>query len=336
MNRRSAGLFRVEKWNPDAPYLAALENAMPDHRYAFYLQERKTYGRSPGFYLECADFFYEHGDPKLALQVLTNLAELDLENAPLLRLLGHRLRQWDRLGESVEVFEEVLRLRPEDPHAYRDLALVLADRAETRLARDANHPGGREDLARAIALLHTVSVTPWDRLQEIELTATLELNRLLAVADRRGIPHMDVDARFLAPMDLDLRVVMSWDTDRVDLDLWVTEPSGEKVRYSHKESAMGGLLSRDMMNGYGPEEYLLRRAVPGSYLIEANFYLNSALSLTGPVTVRVDIFFDYGRPKERRKTFTAKLRGREDTCRIAEVCRAARNREPLAGSGAPA
>ena len=52
--------------------------------------------------------------------MLSNIAELELENPHLLRVLGHCLEQANLPEEARMVFEEVLRLRPEEPQLYRD------------------------------------------------------------------------------------------------------------------------------------------------------------------------------------------------------------------------
>jgi uncharacterized protein YfaP (DUF2135 family) len=39
--------------------------------------------------------------------------------------------------------------------------------------------------------------------------------------------------------------MMTWHADNTDIDLWVTEPSGEKAYYGHNCTTIGGLVSRD-------------------------------------------------------------------------------------------
>lgn len=46
-------------------------------------------------------------------------------------------------------------------------------------------------------------------------------------------------SNFLRNLDMDLRISLGWDTDMVDIDLWVFEPTGEKIYYSHPMSKMG-------------------------------------------------------------------------------------------------
>lgn len=65
----------------------------------------------------------------------------------------------------------------------------------------------------------------------------------------------------------DIRVTLQWDTDLNDLELHVTEPNDQICHVFHNKTKNGGLLSRDFSNGYGPEEYVLRDAVPGSYSV---------------------------------------------------------------------
>ncbi|HSJ03596.1 MAG TPA: VIT domain-containing protein, partial [Verrucomicrobium sp.] len=120
-----SGSIEVKAWDPDTPYLKKLRKA--DDAYEAYLKERKDNGASSAFFLDCADYFREEKkDERLALRVLSNLAELELENAPLLRILAYRLQQLEKYELAVPLFEEVLKMRGEEPQSRRDLALCLS------------------------------------------------------------------------------------------------------------------------------------------------------------------------------------------------------------------
>ena len=41
---------------------------------------------------------------------------------------------------------------------------------------------------------------------------------------------------------IDLRIVLTWEDEFADMDLWVVEPTGEKVYYGNVRSAIGGQL----------------------------------------------------------------------------------------------
>lgn len=294
----------IQAWNPQTPYLQALKEAAAGAEYAVYLKQKQAHGSSPGFYLDCADFFFQRKESALGLRILSNIAEMELEEPSLLRILGYRLRQLGFLELSAWVFEEVLKRRPEEPQSHRDLALVLAE---------------QKKFARSIQLLNHVVMNEWERFAEIELIALDELNNVLAKARAAGMTEFNVSPRLVQLMDLDIRIVMTWDSDMTDIDLWVTEPTEEKAYYSHNRTSIGGLVSRDFTDGYGPEVYLIRNARHGTYKIEANYYGNRTNRLIGPVTVQVDVFTHWGRPDEKKRSLTLRLNEAQEVAAIGEI-----------------
>lgn len=296
----------IKEWNPDTPYLKALEKAGKREAVDVYFEQRKEQGTTPAFFLDCADYFFKHDMPAMGLQVLSNVAELELENHSLLRILGYRLAQKGYLDLARQVFEQVLKMRPEEPQSYRDLALVLGDLKQYPLA--AQH-------------LYHVVLSDWDRFEGIEIIALMELNRLLGHAKRAGVKELgvDIDKRLVKLLDVDVRIILTWDTDLTDMDLWVFEPSGEKADYSNNRTQIGGLVSRDFTQGYGPEEYLVKKAMKGKYVIKVNYYGSSAPKLLGAVTLQVDVFTNYGRANERRRNLTVRLTESKDEVLVGEI-----------------
>ena len=297
----------IKAWDPKTPYLAALKAAPEAQRFAVYMEQRKSFGGGPAFFLDCAEFFREAGNEMLAVQVLSNVAELELESAALVRVLAHRLAQWGYLDLAAGLFEKALELRPEEPQSYRDLALVLARQEQYR---------------RAVELLNEVVMKHWDdRFAEVETIALMELNRLLPKARGAGVDleKLGVDGRLVQPLDVDVRIVLTWDADMTDIDLWVVEPSGEKAFYGHRATTIGGHFSRDFTGGYGPEEYCLRKAMNGVHKIQVNYYGTSAAKLLGSVTLQVDIFTNFGRPNEQHKSITRRLRTAKETIQVGEI-----------------
>jgi uncharacterized protein YfaP (DUF2135 family) len=171
-------------------------------------------------------------------------------------------------------------------------------------------------------LLNKVVLGEWPRFPEIELPVLMEANNIAAKAQRLpGVHdfHNPLAPRLQKNLELDLRLVMTWDTDQTDVDLWVTEPSGEKCLYSHNRTIIGGLLSRDFTDGYGPEEYCLRKLMPGQYTIQANFYGSRQQELTGPATVQATIITNFGRPNEKRQALTLRLKEVQQVVEIGTV-----------------
>ncbi len=299
----------IKPWNPKTPYLKELDTAKPKDLFFVYLEQKKIYGNSPGFYLDCSDFFFKREEKEIGLQVLSNISEMKIEEASLLRILAYRLSQLKFLDLSEAIFEKVLELRPEEPQSYRDLALILARQKKYK---------------RAVELLYYIVMNEWDsRFNEIEITALMELNKIIFKAKREmvnvNINEFNIDPRFVKRLHLDIRIVLTWDADNTDIDLWVIEPTKEEAYYSNNLTKIGGLVSKDFTGGYGPEEYALKKAVPGKYVIKADYYGSGSRTLLGPVTLQVDIFSNYGRKNEKRKSITLRLKKQKEVITVGEI-----------------
>ncbi|CAF4207262.1 unnamed protein product, partial [Rotaria sordida] len=61
--------------------------------------------------------------------------------------------------------------------------------------------------------------------------------------------------------------------------------TGEECYYSHKDTVISGMISRDFTQGYGPEEYFVRKVVKGTYIVRAKYFANHQQSLTGTRTI---------------------------------------------------
>ncbi len=292
--------IQIQAWSPDTPYLTLMRAVSNEQTYSVYLEQRKIYQHSPSYYLDCGDYLLSIGQAVLAKRVLSNLLELQLEDIGLLRIYAWRLQQANEYTLAINIFERVLKIRDDEPQSHRDLALVLGDRWQAE--------GKSEDIVRSMHLLYDVVCRSWDRFPEIELIALMELNRLIRLASiaKIEIPAR-IDIRLISCLDLDVRISMSWDADLTDVDLHVFEPDGGHAYYGHSQTNMGGLVSRDFTQGYGPEEYVLREAKPGEYIIKAHYYGSHQQSITGPCTITATVFTNYGRDEELKQVLTLRL-----------------------------
>jgi tetratricopeptide (TPR) repeat protein len=301
--RPSAGAIKLKKWNPKTPYLAKLKKAKEADWYSVYLEQRKENEGSSAFFLDLADFFTEKKESGLALRILSNVAEMELENPQLLRILGYRLMQIGRYKLAVAVFEEVLKMREEEPQSYRDLALALA--------ADKQHQ-------RAVDLLRQVVEGQWDnRFPDVELTALNELNAIIATCGKE-LEAGNLDKRLRKNLPVDVRVILTWDADNTDMDLWVTDPNGEKCFYSHRNTYIGGHMSPDYTGGYGPEEFLLKRAQPGKYFVHVNYYGNQQQIIAGATTVQLEMTTDFGKSNAKTEAVTLRLQGQKEVIKVGE------------------
>ena len=98
----------LKSWQPNAPYSARLREAEGDAVYRAYLDEAPSYTNSSGFYLDAAEILFDKKQTALALRVLSNLAEMNLENRGLLRILAQRLLQAGQPKLAIPVLRKVL------------------------------------------------------------------------------------------------------------------------------------------------------------------------------------------------------------------------------------
>lgn len=293
----------LKKWTPDAPYLARLHDATDADLYAIYLDQRGDWINSSAYYLDAADVLFERKQAALGLRVLSNLAEMDLENRAILRILGYRLLQAGKPGLAVPLFEQVRDLAPFEPQSFRDLGLAYADIGEYQKAADA---------------LYEVVKREWDgRFAEVGLIALTEMNALIATHPGQ-VDTSRFDERLLRNLPVDLRVVLNWDADNSDMDLWVTDPNGERAYYGNRLTRQGGRMSADLTSGYGPEEFMLKQAIPGKYKVEANYFGNRQQLVSGSVTLRLALITGFGKPKASEQSVILRLKDRQETVLVGE------------------
>jgi Ca-activated chloride channel family protein len=306
----SGPAITLQPWSPRAGYLDHLRRTPAGKAYQVYLEERTDHDHQPGFFLDAANYFFELGDQSGAFRILSNLAELELEDVALLRVLAHRLTQADRPDLARPLFERVLILRPDEPQSYRDLALVCATLGQYQ---------------RAVDLLAEVATKSWNsNYQDIELIALTELNALAATCGKT-LDLSRIDPRLRKNLPVATRVILTWDANECDIDLWVKDPNGEVALYSNPLTYQGGRMSHDFTNGYGPEEFMLRDPKPGVYQVQINYYGDRRQSGLGPVTAQVRLIADFGTSKQTEKRLTVRLQDNKETLDIGSFVVPGRN-----------
>jgi len=87
------------------------------------------------------------------------------------------------------------------------------------------------------------------RFDEIEYPALIWINWMVGYGKFHGLENfypkeLDEYGLLVPNFKMGLVVSMGWDTDRVDIDLHVNEPTGFHVYYGAKNSPSGGYLSK--------------------------------------------------------------------------------------------
>ena len=292
--------IELNAYNPDTPYLKVMEYTEEAKAVETYYKLKKEYGNTPSFYVDVADYFFKKGNREQAILVVSNLAELGLDDPQLLRMLGYKLSNYNAKKEAVWVFRKVVTLREEEPQSFRDLGLALAD------------DGAYNE---AVKNLYKVVTSEWSsRFGDVQIVTMNDINSL--VARHKGIDVSYIDKRLLKKEPVDVRVVLSWDTDSCDMDLWVTDPKDEKCYYQNTLTYLGGKISRDVTQGYGPEEFMLKKAEKGKYKVQVDYFGTRSQKQLMPVNLRITFYTHYGTPQQKQQETTVRLSNAKEVIEV--------------------
>lgn len=279
----------------DQDYMKSLTgNVQKD--YDAYLQLRPEYGTTPSFYFDMSDWFYKHQDADKALLILSSIAELELENASLFKTLAYKLKEYGQYEQEVFICQKILQWRPMEPQSYRDLGLALADAGKYQQALDTLYAALTIPFAKSIL----------DNSNGIESALVNEINNLISLYGDR-LKTDGINSSILETLPVDVRVVINWNINNTDIDLHVTDPNGERCYYGNRKTIIGGNISKDNTRDYGPEEFLLKKAIPGKYIVEVDYYGDTRVKVEGPTTVMAELYFYYSTGKQERKVITLQM-----------------------------
>ena len=140
----------------------------------------------------------------------------------------------------------------------------------------------------------------------------IALGELDAVAALHPVDLSAVDARLRRNLPLDVRVALAWDTDNTDIDLWVKDPHGEWVSYQQPLSRQGGAQHARRHQGYGPEVFSLKKAIPGVYEVHAKYYGSHRQALGNGTSVMMRLTTGFGTPDEKHRDVILRLEEARD------------------------
>ena len=283
------------------------------------------------------------GELDEALAAAQAWREIDAYNLVVVRLIGDIQTELGRTEQALRTYSAVTELLSEDPEAQRALATVLKaqgdlDNALARLqvANElrpedqrlcfelADVELRRGDYQQAAARFESI-VADEGASEQLRHPAKQRLAQVYA-GFRRDAQTDAQRQEWTAKINAlaleggsqnDIKVYLTWDTDRTDVDLWVINPKGEEVFYSHRKGAFGGTLYGDVTTGYGPESFTAKSAKAGTYAVEVHYYGSGGAmkEARGELLVVVN----EGREDEQQQTFPYVLPKVGDHVRVAEI-----------------
>jgi tetratricopeptide (TPR) repeat protein len=287
---RPKGKITLVDVESTAEYMKDFQNLQSaDAIYQKYLENRSKHEKQVTYYFDISKLLFKKGNKELSLKVLSTLAELDLENEELYKTIYYLLKQRGHYDKELWITQKILEWRPFDAQSHRDHALALIDNKRPQEALNIYKSLLYQEFTDEISM----------RDNGIEEILIMEINNILK--QNKNVDGSKIDDRLKADLPVDIRVVINWNKDNTDIDLWVTDPKGEDCSYGHKSTQIGGRLSNDFTQGFGPEQFLLKKAVKGKYKIKTNFFGERQNILSGPATVMAEVYLYYSDGRQERK-----------------------------------
>jgi hypothetical protein len=182
-----------------------------NQQYAAYLAQRNSGSNAanPTFYIDVAEFFAAT-NKSLALRILSNIADLALEDAALYKSLMYYFKQYGAFEDCLYIAQKIVGWRSFEPQSHRDLA--MAYELVGNIAQAA------QSLSQTINTTYYGDVAA--RVDGLQDTILMDVNRM---AKQYGQSYFSglFDSKYLKPLPVDLRVIMTWNQQNVDLDLHV-------------------------------------------------------------------------------------------------------------------
>lgn len=157
-------------------------------------------------------------------------------------------------------------------------------------------------------------------------------NTVLVAARNRDGEGKDLVVFYTNLSKTDVQIVLNFPPQPFYVDLWITQPDGEKCYWANRETKAGGVL-HDLYQdapgggvGMGSQCYTISNALGGNYLMQVDYWAGGQLGEGevpgGPygesakmpiVPIKVDVILYEGTDFETRKLYTGVLKKPGDT-----------------------
>lgn len=297
----------TSEWTADRPYIAIWTRAGADWEDAVAMTAEE-YGELPLFYLDLAEWHWTQGRKQDALRAAEAALELPARDNQTLFIVAQRLLRYGEPDRAIYLLERLVEREADRPHPL----LALAD-AWAKRGRATNN---RDNLRTALQVFVDTAMKRWpDEYGRVNEYALAEANAVIVAMGGSDL-GVAIDPKFVAALPLDVRVVVQWNTPRTDLDLWVEQPNGTAIGFSKRASAEGARYLHDITQGYGPEEFMIRSALDGTWRIELDTFSADQRNPNGPSTATVRIIRKFATPEQSEELVDVEMQPSDEGRRL--------------------
>ena len=212
------------------------------------------------------------------------------KNAVILKAAAYLLEENGYQEEVVELYKQIMKLRPNYAQSFRDLADASSKIGDKQKAI--------EYLGRYIRFvsLDTLSVPA----QGIDSLIFTEYDNLLA---KSGVARYD--KRISSVEDRGgVRLLFEWTHGDSEFELQFVNPENRYFTWQHSLKETPDRIKDEKVKGYSSEQFFIDETMPGKWQVNMKYSGNKSFD---PTYLRITVCYNYGTAFEKKETFIHKL-----------------------------
>lgn len=271
---------------PEPSYIKELKGTTDaTAAYALYLKQRMDYLDSSTYFINVFEQFAPR-DAAMAQRILSNIAELNAKNAPLLRILAYAYDANGEFANSLKINEQILQLNEQSAQAKFDVAVSAEDTKKYGLAY--------AQLSE-LALNKNPNEVDFSTLNK---PVTNELRNLLHTKGA-NIPTTETDKPYANPVYYDARIMVMWSKSNAQFELQIINPQKRFFTWEHSEVGNPTEYFEGIKNDANTEEFHLIDAEKGDWYLKVNDLAEYAT--VDPVYLKCIVYYNFGKADQRKE-----------------------------------
>ncbi len=258
-----------------------------------YLNQRKTHGHKPEFYLDVYDYFQGWENDLLSDRILSNVLEIAFDDVNILKALSYKQQAGGDYKGAVVTLKRVLKLKPNQAQSYRDLALAEVYASNYQ---DALKLYDKVDKNRGVGS---------SNFSGIKKTIVNDTKNLIT-QHQSELNTTGINSLFLKPIKYKARIIFEWNNLNSEFDLNIINPQKRFFTWSHTNSENAQRIKQENEMGYGLEEFYLSSSDIGEWTFNMKYYGKTAVDET-PTFVKITIYKNFGSPNETKEIKVIRL-----------------------------
>ncbi|PTM02314.1 MAG: hypothetical protein DA407_15270 [Bacteroidetes bacterium] len=279
---------------PNTPYMNALKASKSiDEAFDTYLVQRKKYGNEASFFLDVYDYFKGWNNDLVSNRILSNIYEVAYDNDVVLKALYYKQQENGDHAAAIKTLEHIVKLKPKDSQAYRNLALAY------------NYNGQYEEALKwydnidkniGVGNINTLGINK---------TITNETKNLIALHGDK-LNTNGINPKFLKPINYKSRIVFEWNDLDAEFDLNIINPQNRFFTWSHTRAENSQRIAQQKELGYGLEEFYLTSSDIGEWIFNMKYYGTNAKEKS-PTYIKITVYKNFGSPDQTKKISVVRL-----------------------------